>query len=198
MKVYFQKIVPVWISVVLLAACSSIAPLEAQSPAADGLLPVSNTSVQEPAQVHDPVVFQNSTSLPSTDSLQTELIDVYKQTSPSVVYIIAATGSGSGFVYDAKGDIITNSHVVAGSRAFEVVFASGERQSASLVAAGADADLAVIQVEALPAGVEPLPLAASGDLAVGQFLVAIGNPFGEQGSMSLGIVSGLSRSLPSQ
>ena len=110
----------------------------------------------------------------------------------------SATGSGSGFVYDAKGDIITNSHVVAGSRAFEVVFASGGRQSASLVAAGADADLAVIQVEALPEGVEPLPLAASGDLAVGQFLVAIGNPFGEQGSMSLGIVSGLSRSLPSQ
>jgi len=197
MKVEFQKIVPVWISVVLLAACSSIAPLEAQSPAADGLIPVSNTSVQEPAQVHDPVVFQNSTSLPSTDSLQTEPIDVYKQTSPSVVYIISATGSGSGFVYDAKGDIITNSHV-AGSRAFEVVFASGGRQSVSLVAAGADANLAVIQVEALPEGVEPLPLAASGDLAVGQFLVAIGNPFGEQGSMSLGIVSGLSRSLPSQ
>ena len=118
MKVYSKRLFQYgypWCCWLHAANCAS----GCQLPAADGLLPVSNTSVQEPAQVHDPVVFQNSTSLPSTDSLQTELIDVYKQTSPSVVYIIAATGSGSGFVYDAKGDIITNSHVVAGSCAFE-------------------------------------------------------------------------------
>ncbi len=66
------------------------------------------------------------------------------------------------------------------------------------VGANVDGDLAVIQVDLLPAGVNPLPLAAADDIAVGQFVVAIGNPFGEQGSMSLGIVSGLGRSLTSQ
>jgi 2-alkenal reductase len=61
-----------------------------------------------------------------------------------------------------------------------------------------DSDLAVIKVDELPDGVQPLPMGSSDDLAVGQFVVAIGNPFGEQGSMSLGIVSGLGRSLRSQ
>ena len=79
-----------------------------------------------------------------------------------------------------------------------MVFANGERRAATVVGADADGDLAVIRVEGLPAGVFPLPLAAADDIAVGQFVVAIGNPFGEQGSMSLGIVSGLGRSLTSQ
>jgi S1-C subfamily serine protease len=61
-----------------------------------------------------------------------------------------------------------------------------------------DSDLAVLKVDDLPEGVEPLPLAEAGSVQVGQFVVAIGNPFGEQGSMSFGIVSGLGRSLPSQ
>ncbi|MCB0237424.1 MAG: trypsin-like peptidase domain-containing protein, partial [Anaerolineae bacterium] len=96
------------------------------------------------------------------------------------------------------GYIVTNNHVVDGGRAFEVVFASGEHMAATLVGTDTDSDLAVLQVESLPDGVEPLPLAEPDSLQVGQFVVAIGNPFGEQGSMSLGIVSGLGRSLRSQ
>ena len=107
-------------------------------------------------------------------------------------------GSGSGFVYSAEGYIVTNSHVVADADTFEVVFANGQRESADLIGADVDADLAVIKVDELPGGVEPLPLAEPGNLRVGQFVAAIGNPFGEQGSMSLGIVSGLDRSLRSQ
>jgi 2-alkenal reductase len=115
-----------------------------------------------------------------------------------VVYIIvSSSSSGSGFVYSPDGYIVTNHHVVEGGRSFEVVFANGERQPAELVAADADSDLAVLKVAQLPDGLTPLPLAED-SLQVGQFVVAIGNPFGEQGSMSFGIVSGLGRSLPSQ
>jgi len=109
-----------------------------------------------------------------------------------------STASGSGFVYDEAGIIITNDHVADAGRSYEVIFANGERQRAELVGADADGDLAVLQVDRLPDGVDPLPLAEADDVQVGQFVVAIGSPFGEQGSMSLGIVSGLGRSLPSQ
>jgi 2-alkenal reductase len=115
-----------------------------------------------------------------------------------VVFIITSTGSGSGFAYDAVGHIVTNRHVVSGSRSFEIVFATGDRLRAQLIGADADSDLAVLKVDALPEGIQPLPLAEPDTLQVGQFVAAIGNPFGEQGSMSVGIVSGLGRNLRSQ
>ncbi len=131
--------------------------------------------------------------------LQTALIALYERSNPAVVYVIVEPlGTGSGFVYSEDGYIVTNNHVVGTLRTFEVVFANGERRQATLVGTDVDSDLAVIKVDALPEGVAPLPLAESGNIQVGQFVVAIGNPFGEQGSMSLGIVSGLDRSLPSQ
>lgn len=130
--------------------------------------------------------------------LQTDLIQVYEVANPSVVYIVTDTGSGSGFVYDRQGHIVTNQHVIASTRSLEVVFSNGDRRRASVVGSDEDGDLAVIQVDSLPEGVQPLPIAAEDDLRVGQLVVAIGNPFGEQGSMSMGIVSGLGRSLPSQ
>jgi S1-C subfamily serine protease len=115
-----------------------------------------------------------------------------------VVYIIVGSGSGSGFLYSREGYIATNHHVASAGRSYEVVFSNGNRQRATLVGTDADSDLAVLQVQEVPDGVEPLPLAAADEIQVGQLVVAIGNPFGEQGSMSLGIVSGLGRSLPSQ
>lgn len=130
--------------------------------------------------------------------LQERLVALYQRANPAVVFIITQTGSGSGFVYDAAGHIVTNRHVVSGSRSFEIVFATGDRLRGRLVGSDADSDLAVLQVESLPDGVQPLSLAEPNTLQVGQFVVAIGNPFGEQGSMSLGIVSGLDRSLRSQ
>ena len=133
------------------------------------------------------------------ESLQDTLISLYRDANPAVVYIIVASNaSGSGFVYGEEGTIVTNYHVASAGKSYEVVFANGERQRATLVGADADSDLAVLQVDELPDGVEPLALARGGDIQVGQIAVAIGNPFGEQGSMSLGIVSGLGRSLPSQ
>ena len=79
-----------------------------------------------------------------------------------------------------------------------MVFSSGERKSAELIGTDADSDLAVLKVDALPDGVRPLPLADAQDLQVGQLTIAIGSPFGAEGSMSLGIISGLGRSLRSQ
>jgi S1-C subfamily serine protease len=128
------------------------------------------------------------------ESLQATLTRLYQQANPSVVYIIvSSTSSGSGFVYDQGGYIVTNRHVVAAGNSYEVVFSDGERMRANLVGADADSDLAVLKVDQLPDGAQPLTLADS-DVQVGQLVVAIGSPFGEQGSMSLGIVSG--RAMP--
>ena len=138
-------------------------------------------------------------SAATSTSLEETLIQVYSRSNPAVVYIIVPSfGSGSGFVYDNSGHIVTNNHVVDGGDSYEIVFADGERRSADLVGRDVDSDLAVVKVDDLPLGVEPLALAQPGQLQVGQFVVAIGNPFGEQGSMSMGIVSGLDRSLRSR
>lgn len=144
-----------------------------------------------------PVTY-NDTAVTPVD-LQNSLINLYQQANPSVVYIIVPPlGSGSGFVYSDEGYIVTNNHVIDGGSSFEVVFADGSRLNADLIGADVDSDLAVLKVDQLPEGVSALPLAEAGSLQVGQFVAAIGNPFGEQGSMSLGIISGLGRSLPSQ
>jgi len=160
------------------------------------------------AQVESRLQQQSELDMTATDpsievaagaDIQNALIRLYQQANPSVVYIvIPSVGSGSGFVYNAQGYIVTNYHVVEAGSNYEVVFSNGDRRSADLIGADVDSDLAVIKVDALPEGVEPLPLAEADNIQVGQFVVAIGNPFGEQGSMSLGIVSGLDRSLRSQ
>jgi 2-alkenal reductase len=151
-----------------------------------------------------PAISLAGTPMPliSTD-LEQSLVELYRRVNPSVVHIFVLdeqsllAGTGSGFVADAAGHIITNNHVVTGANALEVVFAGGDRRSAEVVGADVDSDLAVIRVESLPEGVTPIPLGDSNAVQVGQFVVAIGNPFGEAGSLSLGIVSGLGRTLAS-
>ncbi len=146
-------------------------------------------------------------ALDAVASLQNTLTTVYRQVNPSVVYIVVSAntgllgmpteGSGSGFVYGEEGYIVTNSHVVSAGDSYEVVFSNGERQSAELVGSDPDSDLAILKVASLPDGAGPIPL-TSDPIEVGQFAVALGSPFGEQGTMTLGIISGLDRSLPSQ
>jgi 2-alkenal reductase len=166
-------------------------------PAPQAAAPTQTSIIQAPAPEVIPVQ-STAPSLTSTE-LELRLTDLYQRVNPSVVFVLVPPmGSGSGFVISEEGHIVTNNHVIEDGRNYEVVFANGERSRASLVGADADSDLAVIQVENMPEGVSPLPLADPDNIRVGQFAVAIGNPFGEQGSMSLGIVSGLGRSLPSQ
>lgn len=184
--------------VLFLAGCGAQEPQPAAANTAAA--PAASTQTGDNARQTVSLAAQaGDVALAGDLALEDRLINLYQQANGAVVYIIAAPiGSGSGFVYDDQGHIVTNDHVVEGARSLEVVFASGERRTASVVGTDADGDLAVIKVDSLPAGVSPLPLAAAEDIAVGQFVVAIGNPFGEQGSMSLGIVSGLGRSLASQ
>ncbi len=197
MKQRFWGILPphLVLALLLLSACS--APTETRN---ESILTETPTAAQSPTTESAAVipVAYTEQAVAALD-LESALVGLYQQANPSVVYIIQPNvGSGTGFVYDAAGHIVTNHHVVSNGQRFEVVFASGEREWATLVGSDEDSDLAVLQVETLPDGVEPLPLAGAGGVQVGQFVVAIGNPFGEQGSMSLGIVSALGRSLPSQ
>ncbi len=105
-------------------------------------------------------------------------------------------GQGSGFVWDKQGHIVTNNHVVDGAEKVTVTFADGLTLEAEVVGRDPESDLAVIKVDASKADLRPITLADSTQVRVGQFAVAIGNPFGLEGSMSFGIVSALGRSLP--
>ncbi len=125
------------------------------------------------------------------------LTALYQRVIPGVVSIRTDTGQGSGFVYDAQGHIVTNQHVVEGASQVEIDFSSGYKAYGTVIGSDADADLAVIKVDAPAEEIHPLPLGDSDTLQVGQAVVAIGNPFGLDGTMTLGIVSGLGRSQPS-
>lgn len=105
-------------------------------------------------------------------------------------------GLGSGFVWDEQGNIITNNHVVAGADEIEVTFADGTVVPAELIGADPDSDLAVIHVDLPSQQLIPVEVADSNQLRVGQLAIAIGNPFGLDGTMTVGIISALGRSLP--
>jgi 2-alkenal reductase len=157
-------------------------------------------STSAPVEEALPSVAQSAVTV---SDLESRLVNLYAQANPAVVYIITMVdsvplGTGSGFVYDTLGHVVTNNHVVADGNRFEVVFPSGARSRAEIVGVDADADLAVIHLDDMPVGVSPLPLGNFADVEVGQFSIAIGNPFGQQNSMSLGIISGLGRSLPGE
>ena len=118
---------------------------------------------------------------------------LYQQVLPGVVSIRAGSSLGSGFVFDSEGHVITNQHVVEGSSEVEVDFASGFKAHGTVVGSDVDADVAVIQVDAPAEEIHPLAIGDSSTLGVGEQVVAIGNPFGLNGTMTLGIVSGLGR-----
>ena len=105
------------------------------------------------------------------------------------------SGLGSGFVWDQQGHIVTNNHVIDGADKIEVTLTDGTILPAELVGTDPDSDLAVLKVD-LPKGVPAIQMADSNNLKVGQLAIAIGNPFGLEGTMTVGIVSALGRSLP--
>jgi S1-C subfamily serine protease len=103
---------------------------------------------------------------------------------------------GSGFVWDTQGDIVTNNHVIDGADKIEVTFYDGTAVPAKLVGADPYSDLAVVKVDVPASQLNPVTLIDSTQVKVGQLGIAIGNPYGLQGTMTVGIVSGLGRSLP--
>jgi 2-alkenal reductase len=166
---------------------------------------VATVQAQLPDATPQPIV---ETNLPAGGlALEESLINIYQQVNPAVVHIRVFTeaqdfnfplGTGSGFLYDSEGHIVTNNHVVTDGDAFEVVYADGTRSEAIIVGTDVDSDLAVIKAKEVPAGVSPVRIGDSSTLQVGEFVAAIGNPFDETGSMSVGIISGLGRTLLSQ
>jgi len=210
----------VFLSVILalvLAGCGALAPT-ASVPAAGS----PTTGQAEQASYASPAVAAQSTSttLLATDNavaaLQSAFQQVYADVSPSVVAINVVThtsasygnlfnrqsgqqtqeGLGSGFVWDTKGHIVTNNHVVDGADEITVVFSDGTEATATLVATDSQSDLAVLKVDVDASLLKPVQMGNSSNVSVGQFTVAIGNPYGEQNTMTTGIVSALGRFLP--
>ncbi len=133
------------------------------------------------------------------------LIEIFEKSESGVVRVNVqkseevngARGLGSGFVFDKKGHIITNAHVVNDAKKVVVTFLDGRSYNAEIIGIDEFTDLAVIKVNADLALLHPLALGDSSNLKVGEPIAAIGNPFGLSGSMTAGIVSQLGRLLPS-
>ena len=125
--------------------------------------------------------------------------EIYDRASDAVVEISAGGGTGraqgSGFVFDERGHIVTNQHVVAGASSISVRFANGVDRTAELVGTDASTDLAVIRVDAPASLLEPLRLADSSAVDVGDGVFALGSPFGLEGTLTSGIVSALQREI---
>ena len=138
---------------------------------------------------------------PNLAADQDLLVRLYETVSPGVVLIqqVGETGSGlgSGFVYSSDGYIITNFHVVEGATDLEVDFPNGYKTRGVIRATDLDSDLAVIKVNAPAEELRPLPLGDSDLVKVGQTVVAIGNPFGLNNTMTMGIISAKGRTLDS-
>jgi 2-alkenal reductase len=150
----------------------------------------------------------------SADAEELLLINVYKRVNPSVVHIrVIATmatdgfglpededyygqGTGSGFVYDTDGHIVTNNHVVADGKEVQVTFPDGTSVMAEVVGVDPDSDLAVIKVDLPARQLTPVELGDSDALQIGQRAIAIGNPYGLRSTLTTGIISALGRSLP--
>ncbi|WP_035802774.1 S1C family serine protease [Kitasatospora mediocidica] len=134
---------------------------------------------------------------PSTsDQLQNDYQQVIGNVLPSVVQITTASGLGSGIVYDDKGDIVTNAHVVGTATTFDVTLANSTTTlPATLVGSYPDSDLAVVKLSNPPSGLRPAVFADSGKVEVGQITLAMGSPLGLSSSVTEGIVSATGRTV---
>ena len=136
-----------------------------------------------------------------------QVVTIYEQVSPAVVEVKSEFGSrfgseqsgtGSGFLVDADGHIVTNNHVVEGASNVKVTFTNGTTADAISVGRNPANDLALLKVDAsFVDGIEPVRIGDSSALKPGQLAVAIGNPFGLEGSITVGVISQLQRELPS-
>jgi len=138
-------------------------------------------------------------------------IELFRQASPSVVFITSLSrrgfsffdvsavpqGNGSGFIWDAAGNVVTNFHVIKEADALRVTLADQSTWRASLVGAAPDKDLAVVRIQPAGRALAPILVGTSKDLLVGQRVFAIGNPFGLDQTLTTGIVSALGRQIES-
>ena len=143
---------------------------------------------------------------PSAVTDEQNSIEVYKAISPGVAFINTTSytqdmwgdveegkGNGSGSVIDTNGDILTNYHVIEGAQKLTVSFGGDKTYPAKVIGGDPDTDLAVIKIETPPAGLSVVPFGDSDKLTVGQKVLAIGNPFGLDRTLTTGVISGLQR-----
>ncbi|BDH04154.1 S1C family serine protease [Streptomyces seoulensis] len=158
---------------VLLAGCSNpVSPARKGGPTAQAALPMVADDLQDRYQM------------------------VIKDVLPSVVQLQAGQALGSGVVYDDRGHIVTNAHVVGTEKTFKVTTASSEEPlSASLVYSYPEQDLAVIKLDRVPAGLRPAVFGGSDEVEVGQIVLAMGSPLGLSSSVTQGIVSATGRTV---
>ncbi|MCS6963272.1 S1C family serine protease [Thermoflexus sp.] len=183
----------------LLAACQAVRTPPSSQPAATP--PREGQSSAPVAGLATPIQVAAQEAGSPVEALEQHLEAIYQQVNPSVVHIRVRSGrgvfqqesTGSGFVYDSQGHIVTNYHVVEGASAIVVTFADGTESTAQVVGVDPDSDLAVIRVDAPTAPLRPIALGDSGSVRPGQLAIAIGNPFGLEGTMTLGIVSAVGR-----
>ena len=172
-------------------------------------LPENNKVLAEPAKKSN-----NVPIAPVTQRFDTEqaTIELFEKAKPSVCYITTKIvqrnywnrnveeiprGSGSGFVWDDKGHIVTNAHVVDESGKAYVTLSDGTTWEAEIIGLERSKDLAVLKIGAPAEKLFPLPIGTSSDLKVGQFAMAIGNPFGLDQTLTTGVVSALGREVKS-
>jgi 2-alkenal reductase len=163
--------------------------------------PADETTADTITDEEDTPVSTATYVIPDEVLQQDALVSLYNRVSPGVVSIqvVSSAGSalGSGFVVDKAGHIVTNYHVVEDAASLEVDFMSGLKVYAELVGVDLDSDIAVIKVDVPEDELYPLTLGDSSQVNVGQTVVAIGNPYGLSGTMTVGIVSALGRTLDS-
>lgn len=191
------------ILLLVVPGCGLQGTLALNSPA----LPTSVLSTEAPAPSLVPALPDEQEA---ANALEAQIIAVYETASRAVVNITSRTyaynwfrqpvpqeGTGSGFVYDAEGHIVTNDHVVENAEELLVTLADGTVYAAEIVGEDPANDLAVIRIDASAALPPPLPVGDSDQLRVGQFVVAIGNPFGLDQTLTVGVISALGRVIES-
>jgi S1-C subfamily serine protease len=193
MKRKFQILAVAAILLFALLSCQTLTGVPSKSPEVS--FPPAVTAIVKPnvaVNVPPPLDLVSS---------QDTLVNLYKQVNPGIVAIRVLTsdggGLGSGFVIDMDGHVVTNYHVVENETDLEVAFPSGYKVRGEVIGTDLDSDLAVIKIDAPKSELHPLVFGDSDLVQVGQTVVAIGNPFGYEGTMTVGIVSGLGRTLRS-
>ncbi len=203
----------VFASIFVLAGCSAL----------PGLLELGQAvATQAPPTPQVVVVIATPTPVPlapvseaisSADTEEARRVAIYEQVAPAVVNITTQVlrsdffwgatpeeGSGSGFLWDHAGHVVTNYHVIEDAQEISVSFGDDVILTATVVGVDPQNDLAVLRADGtIPAGVQPIPVGASSSLKVGQSAIAIGNPFGQfERTMTEGIISALNRTIETE
>ncbi len=192
---------------VLLLLATSIGCLALQTLPPTAVAPMAEAAVVKPPTPTPWIVAPPDSTI---TELETQVEAVYTAVGDAVVNIavtsigydyffnaVPSEGSGSGFVYDAQGYIVTNYHVIENAQEIQVTFADGAAFIGTVIGADSTYDLAVIKIDAGDYPLRPIPLGDSDVIRVGQFVVAIGNPFGLGQTVTFGVISSLGRVIES-